>query len=184
MAQYIPFAPKVQVLGTTVLSFVNALKVATIRKDMLQTLSRHGITDPTLEDWYSQASWLNAFKEIGEKYGATTLFAIGKAIPENAMFPPEIDSLQKGLAAIDVAYHMNHRGGEIGYYKLLEFHEGTKTALMECKNPYPSEFDRGIISAMAHKFRPMDILVIDVELDKNSPTRLNGADSCRFKISW
>jgi len=47
------------------------------------------------------------------------LFAIGKAIPESAIFPPEIQGLEMGLSAIDIAYHMNHRGGEIGHYNLI-----------------------------------------------------------------
>ena len=81
---------------------------------------------------------------------------IGKAIPENADFPPEVDNLEKALGPIDVAYPMNHRGGETGHYKLVSYDEEKKEATMVCNNPYPSEFDRGIITTMLRKFKPLD----------------------------
>lgn len=51
---------------------------------------------------------------------------------------------------------MNHRNGEIGYYKLISINLKANTAIMNCKNPYPCNFDRGIITTMARKFRPLD----------------------------
>jgi hypothetical protein len=57
-------------------------------------------------------------------------------------------------------------------------------AEMECKNPYPSEFDRGIITAMARKFKPRESLLVSVELDNAKPSRMKGADSCTYKIKW
>lgn len=182
MAQYIPFDPNIKVLGQTILSFVNALPA--FKEAMLKVLANHQLTDIQNEKWYSQKLWLDAFREIGENYGSNTLFSIGKAIPESAIFPKEIDNLEKALASIDMAYHMNHTDGEIGYYKLKEYNAGLKTAIMECMNPYPSHFDRGIIMTMARKFKPVDSMVVKVELDQHLPSRLNGADSCTFRITW
>lgn len=182
MAQYVPFADGVDVNGQTVLAFINALPM--FRDDMLTILAKHGIKDPQEGEWYPQLYWLNAFKEIGEKYGANTLFSIGKAIPENADFPPDIDGLEKALTSIDIAYHMNHRHGEIGNYTLVKFNPEDKIAIMECHNPYPSNFDRGIITTMARKFKPSTVLLISVELDTSKPSRLDGAEQCTYRISW
>ncbi|MFP4091793.1 MAG: hypothetical protein ACLFUB_19100 [Cyclobacteriaceae bacterium] len=182
MAQYVSFAKGVEVNGQTILSFVNALPI--YKSNMLDILIKHGIKDLEADNWYPQQAWLDAFKEIGEKYGSNTLFAIGKAIPENAKFPPEIKGLENALSAIDMAYHMNHRKGEIGYYKLIEFNSKLRIALMECKNPYPSDFDKGIIATMSRRFKPNDAIVTNVELDRDKPSRLNGANSCTYKISW
>ncbi|HAS40353.1 MAG TPA: hypothetical protein DCS93_07730 [Microscillaceae bacterium] len=182
MAQYVPFEDGVEVNGQTVLAFVNALPM--FRDDMLEILRHHGIENPQEGEWYAQVLWLNAFREIGEKYGANTLFAIGKAIPENADFPPDIDDLEKALASINIAYHMNHRQGEIGYYKLVKFNQEDKLAIMECRNPYPSNFDRGIITTMARKFKSPQILMISVEVDTSKPSRLDGADVCTYRITW
>lgn len=182
MAQYVPFAKNVEVNGQTILSFVNALPAFKVTMEAI--LANYGLVNIQPEQWYSQKSWLDAFREIGEKYGANTLFAIGKVIPESAKFPPAIDDLEKALSTIDVAYHMNHQNGEIGYYKLISFNSSLRTAVMECKNPYPSSFDRGIITTMARKFRPKDSILVNVEVDNNFPSRLNGADSCTYKVGW
>ena len=180
MAQFKAFAPSVEVNGETVLSVVNGMGI--YKKQSIEFLEKNGINNPQPGQWYSQQAWLNAFKEISETIGPKTLFAIGKAIPENAKFPPEIDSIEKGLSAIDVAYHMNHRGGEIGHYKFES--TGYNSGKMVCKNPYPCEFDKGIIESMAQKFKPKDSIMAFVEHDNSQPCRKKGADSCTYLISW
>lgn len=182
MAQFVPFAEGVEVNGQTVLSIVNALEAG--KATRLKILNKHGLTDIDLKGWYSQRAWLDAFKEISETFGIHTLFAIGEAIPENAIFPPEIDNLEKALALIDMAYHLNHRGGEIGHYTLIHFDPEKHAATMVCNNPYPSEFDRGIINTMVRKFLPSSSLIYDVALDLSKETRLKGADSCTYNITW
>ena len=77
----------------------------------VQILGRHGIKDLKPGQWFNQQNWLDAFKDIAENIGPATLFAIGQKIPEAAKFPPTIDSIDKALGALDVAYHMNHRAG-------------------------------------------------------------------------
>lgn len=181
MAQFIAFNPNVEVNGQTILSVVNALSVGKERR--LGILKKHGI-EPEEGKWYKQQLWLNAFSEIYKELGDHTLFSIGKAIPENAKFPPQIDTLQKALEAIDMAYHMNHRGGEIGHYTLISYDGNGRHATMLCKNPYPSEFDRGIISTMLRRFRPKDSFKYDVSTDLTNETRIKGADSCTYIIRW
>jgi hypothetical protein len=107
MAQFKTINSNVEVNGQTVLSIANGL--GAMRNLGLRMLSENNINDPKPGNWYSQQDWLNAFKQISEKVGLNTLFAIGKSIPENAEFPPDIDNIEKALAAIDIAYHMNHR---------------------------------------------------------------------------
>ncbi len=173
MAQFKAFENNAEVNGQTVLSIVDGM--GTYRETALAILKENGIDSPRKDRWYSQQSWLNAFKKISDSIGKATLFSIGKRMPENAEFPPYVNDLQKALAAIDVAYHMNHRingtvmfdpgTGKmlegIGHYKLDRIDD--KTYKMVCKNPYPSEFDRGIIDAMANRFKPEGIPRIHIE---------------------
>lgn len=180
MAQFKAFASNVEVNGETVLSVVNGMGV--YKKQALDILAKNGINNPQPGQWYLQQAWLDSFKEISETIGAKTLFAIGKAIPENAIFPPEIDSIEKGLAAIDIAYHMNHKGGEIGHYRFQS--TGSNSGKMVCDNPYPCEFDRGIIETMAQKFKPKDSIMVFVEHDDSQPCRKKGAESCTYMITW
>ncbi|WP_375562452.1 hypothetical protein ACE193_07865 [Bernardetia sp. OM2101] len=185
MAQFIPFSPNVEVNGQTILSFLNAIPHNAFAHGVLKdTLKKYNLQDIEPNSWYSQRSWLDAFAEISKKFGKATLFSIGKAIPENAIFPPQINDLESALKGINMAYHMNHRNGDIGYYKLLSFDKNHKKAIMECKNPYPSDFDRGIIITMVRKFIFKSSKTIQVELDTSKPTRLGGADSCTYIITW
>ena len=172
----------VDVSGSAVLSFANAAPV--FRDNMLEILANNGFKDIKKESWYPQAQWLKSLKDVDDKYGINTLFIIGKAIPKSADFPPDIDTLEKALASIDVVYRMNHRNGEIGYYNLTSFDQEEKLAIMECNNPYPSSFDQGIVTAISRKFIPPRVFKIDVTLDDSKPSRTNGADQCTYQISW
>jgi hypothetical protein len=147
----------------------------------LDILKKNGIDNPQPNLWYPQEAWLAAFREIQDTIGTSTLFQIGMKIPESAKFPPEINTIEKALGAIDVAYHMNHRGGEIGSYKFVP--TGDRQAKMICRNPYPCDFDRGIIEAMVRRFKPANSVAM-VKHDNGQPCRKNGADSCTYLISW
>jgi hypothetical protein len=181
MAQFIAFDDHVEVNGRTILSVINAMDFGReMRFDMLR---EHGI-NPEPGKWYKQQKWLNAFNSIYHHVGEKTLFMIGRAIPNNAAFPNNIKDLRSALESIDEAYHMNHRGGEIGYYRLINFDAQKRKAIMECRNPYPSEFDRGIITTMLRIYKPKSYVLGECRLDKTKETRRNGGESCTYMINW
>ena len=66
----------------------------------------------------------------------------------------------------------------------MEYNDAESFAIMECNNPYPSNFDKGIIKSLSDKYKPENAIVIKVELDGSKPTRLHGANSCTFNINW
>ncbi len=150
-------------------------------------------SDPT--KWYSQQSWLDAFRKINEKIGAAVLYQIGKRIPSNAIFPPDIDNIASGLQSINIAYHLNHMNvnnevlydenrdpkmlegiGHYGYKKV----KGENKVIMICDNPYPDQFDRGIITAMAILFEENAVITHDDE----KPCRDKDDESCTYIITW
>ncbi|MDN4164092.1 hypothetical protein QWY31_01200 [Cytophagales bacterium LB-30] len=178
MAEFIPFDPQVEVKGEIILTYVNALPYY---QSMIQTvLYRYGIKHLFPDSWYLQRDWLNAFRELSLMYGSHALFLIGKAIAK----PSNKKSLKEALEEIDSAYHMCHRNGEIGYYKLTMMDHGQRMATMECQNPYPSYFDMGMIISTArfHKSSPSD--VIEIQRDESKPSRLLGDDSCTYILKW
>ncbi len=179
MAQFKAFSEGVEVNGETVLSIVDGM--GAMRFMAMQILKDVGIVDPKPGQWFPQQAWLDAFKKISESIGANTLLQIGQKIPENAQFPPQIDSIDKALAAIDVAYHMNHRKGEIGSYGYAS--DGPNKATLVCSNPYPCDFDRGIINAMARRFAPKGVTPKVVH-DDTAACRRKGGESCTYHVSW
>jgi predicted hydrocarbon binding protein len=193
MAMFVAVSANAEVNGETVFSIVDGMGVFKARA--MDILTKSGIKDPKPGMWFKQQDWLNAFKEISTLLGPNTLFSIGKKIPENAKFPPQIDNIEKAIAAIDVAYHMNHRidgkvlfdtntgkmAEGIGHYSFTKISE--KEAKMVCPNPYPCDFDRGLIEGTAKKFMKNGSFV-KVTHNDNAKCRKKGADSCEYIVTW
>ncbi|HAM99968.1 MAG TPA: hypothetical protein DCQ26_15310 [Marinilabiliales bacterium] len=180
MKQFQASSPNVQVNGETVYAIIDGMSA--FRNKALKILADNSIVDPKPGMWFKQQDWLNAFKTISEQIGALTLNTIGQKIPENAVFPPQIDEIHTALGAINQAYHMNHRNGLIGDYTYQK--SGEKSGKMVCTNPYPDDFDKGIITAMGRRFLPKGSYTINVMIDKTQPERSKGADSTTFLINW
>lgn len=178
MAQFIPFEPHVEVLGAALSSMTVGMGDA-----VLPILKAHGVGNLDPDAWYPMDAWLSAFKDIaeGKTNAMFNLVSIGMAIPENAVFPPQIDSLVAALQSIDIAYHMNHRGGEIGNYHATVAND--RQVDFVCWNPYPCDFDYGIIYGMARRFCPPNIS-FRVRHDDHAECRKKGADSCTYHVTW
>lgn len=176
MAQYEPFTERVEARGQTILSFVDAFPPA-LQGRAESILADNGIEDLDPEAWYPQEAWLASFEEIEEEIGTNTLKKIGKAIPKNAEWPPGVDTVVGGLESIDEAYHMNHRGGEIGYYEAETLDDGTVEVC--CHNPYPCAFDQGILDGVVREFANKHVSITEVSDD----CRSNGGDECVYRVS-
>ena len=180
MAQFVAFAPHVQVSGEAVLAVVDGMGLA--RQKTLKILADNNIHDPKQENVVSATELVEPFQQVSETLGEDALLAIGRKIPDTAKFPPEIDCIERALQSINVAYHMNHRDGDIGIYGFQS--TGPRSAQMVCRNPYPCVFDQGIIEAMAIRFKPQDSPAVSVRHDDSAPCRQNGADSCTYLVTW
>ncbi len=185
--QFKAIEPGVEVSGAAVLSVIEGMTrcsecelMDSFRRMAVKILAKHGIDNPRKHKWYPQQSWLDSFKDISEEIGPGTLKMIGEKIPLTAIWPAEIETLADGLSSIDVAYHMNHRGGEIGHYKYSP--TSPKTGVMVCDNPYPCDFDIGIIKATARKFAPEGSKIV-VQHDTLKPCRKRNGDSCTYNIT-
>lgn len=182
MTQFRVFEDGVEVNGQTVLSVVEgAGEVSSVFEDRaLKMLAENGIEDPQADEWYPQQAWLDAFQDIADSIGSQTLRNIGKKIPENADWPPDVDTVAGGLESINQAYHMNHRGGEIGYYEFEA--TGDAEGEVHCKNPYPCDFDKGIVESVTEEFSP-DGAFVDV-LEESETCRNDGGDECVYSVMW
>jgi hypothetical protein len=180
MKQFTALSANIEAKGAGLIAMIEGM--GSFKSKAIQILSENGISNLTAEQWYPQQSWLNALRTIAETVGVNTLYSIGMKVPDLAVFPPGIDSIEKALSSLDAAYRLNHRGGKIGYYRYEK--TGEKSALMICDNPYPCAFDRGIITALAKKFKPADSLMVQVTHDDSALCRVKGGDSCTYIIVW
>lgn len=178
MSQFMAFNPYVEVSGAAILSIVKAMGERSLR-----TLAKHGLTDIDPDCWYPQQAWLDAFYELaqGDFSASLDLVSIGMRIPEVAVWPSGIKTIQDALFSIDEAYQAAHRNGEIGSYRVRLV--GECEAEMVCENPYPCNFDYGIIYNTARLFLPPRSRLVVMHDDK-APCRTKGDDSCTYHIKW
>lgn len=177
MAEYKCFHPSNEAKGSAILAAMAALDPAQVKKVMAE----NGLETVDAETWYSQELELKILKSINTG-NFLDLVSVGMKIPEIAMFPPNIQDVHGALGLLDMAYHMNVRGEDVGEYSYEK--TGERSAKITARNPYPSDFDYGLIYALVKRFRPADSKAISVKRDETIPNRKKGADSCVFHISW
>lgn len=197
--QFRPFEDGIEVSGDSLGAIVDGFK--NYPSVAMKCLSKFGLVKsepgkPPVVDrsgWYPLKDWLLAYEGIANEIGYNSLYGIGRSIPENAVFPPHINDVFSAVSSIDVAYHLNHRKDGavmfdmqtgmmlegIGHYKAEGFPDENRIVCV-CENPYPCDFDRGIISAMASRFEPGSKTVHD----NDAPCRKKGADSCTYIVWW
>ena len=173
MAEYEPFDPHVQVIGQVLQAWVEGTHAR-----IVPVLARHGISYPQENAWYAQTTALNVLREFAR---TEDLVAMGKQIINFAIFPPGLATVEEALHAINEAYHMNHRGGEIGYYHTRM--QAPRHIVVTCKNPYPCDFDYGIILGMAQRFLPRSN-TLTVKHDKAAGCRKEGENICVYHVTW
>ncbi len=190
---YKAFEEGMEVNGRTMYAIVKALlPIKFIVRKIFLDVGLPNLKDIESTEWYPQQKWLDAFKLIADKAGPHTLMSIGEQIPDNALFPNEINNIEESLKSIDIAYHLNHRNSKgqilfengkfiegIGHYTYMKI-EGENKAIMTCTNPYHCDFDKGIITRMAKKFEKDSLIVHD---DKKGCRKL-GSESCTYIVVW
>ena len=197
--QFKVFEPNIEVNGQTVNSIITGLGYFTnLSRRYFSRVNIGKVVNKKLQidlnGWYSQEAWLEAFKQIAETVGDRVLYNIGLKVPENAQFPPWVVDIDTAIKAIDIAYHLNHRKNGralfdmdigkmfegIGHYGYERDRSGRNIITSVSRNPYPCAFDKGIITAMAHKFQPN----AKVTHDDSKECRSHGGESCTYIITW
>ena len=171
--------PQVEVNGLIVQAVVEVM--GAFRSVALRILEKNGITDPKADNWYPLHSWLSSFDTIVRDVGPNTLHQIGRHVAMSGEVPTELKSLHEVFGSLDETYYAQHRGGgDIGHYHYIG--TGERSGTMVCTTPYPSEFDRGVITALAERFEPVSL--VDVRLDQSTEARTAGGLSCTYLIKW
>ena len=177
--QYVCFDPRTETSGRGVAVIFNAISSYLV-EDARIILARCGIEQLDPDGWYSGQAFLDAFKIVAEQIGENTVHMIGKVTPSTALWPPEISTVEQALASINVAYHMNHRNGEIGNYVVQSVSANRAEIFVDC--PYPCAFDMGLLEATVERF--VDNAIVFVRHDDSGKCRAKGDEYCRYIVEW
>ncbi|HXK18365.1 MAG TPA: hypothetical protein VNG33_11210 [Polyangiaceae bacterium] len=143
--------------------------------------------------WYPLDKWLSVYHSIAKDVGLNSLYTIGKKVPEYVELPPQVTDIRSLFSTLNIAYHLTHRKNGVVMFdpstgKMLDgignvtcdFAGDERKLTLKFENPYPCEFDRGLIHAFAMRFEPAARVVHD----SNAPCRKKGASSCTYVVSW
>jgi len=190
MAVYQIKNKNIKTIGDAIHGFTDGL--GNYKDTGVEILAKHGLVDIKRGEWYSLADYLKAFAELDKLLGNSALYSVGERILENAVMPPEFNSIEKGLELLNIAFHMNHaidgtpmfdpKAGKItegiGNYKVKIINSGEAEITVD--NPYPTSFDEGLISALAQKFNPASM----VSLVEEKSSRSKGGDVDVYSVQW
>jgi len=172
--------PHAEVWGGAVLGVANALAASGVPwRDVVHLLEQVGIELPRAEAWYSLEKNLAFHAAVEQGHGREAVRAMGRAIPDTARFAPDMDTLDRALRVLDVAYQVNHRGTGIGGY-YCSLHLPGRAELV-CENPYPCDLDRGILERLAEQHGGP---LAQVSHRPGPACRRLGARACVFDLRW
>lgn len=171
-----------EVWGTSILGCIAGLTKAGLPvSEGLGLLAERGIPQVEPAGWYPQQPYLDMFRAIEARHGEAALRAMARQVPDTSKFPPGIQSLEQALQALDIAYQLNHRGGEIGSYACVPL--GPRILEMVCSNPYGCAFDMGILDALIDAFKPVGSRPTLAHAP-GTPCRRSGGATCTYLITW
>jgi hypothetical protein len=119
-----------------------------------------GLLEKDPSNWYSLKDVYQFFQELEEEYDEGLIRDIGKFVPINSIFPSDVDSFEKGLLNLNVAYKLNHSHNMDGYYEV--FFESKREIYLICNTRfYPTAYNEGILKGMSEKFHtPIQITLV------------------------
>jgi hypothetical protein len=191
--------PKIEVNCVAVASIVEAFRL--LPELAYRILAKHGLGSLRPDgryvsapgEWHPVGPVMAAIDEVSRTVGRYKMFEVGKLIPKKAILPPNITDIVTMFRSVDVAYHLNHRkSGQpmfdpatgtmlegIGHYG-FEMTPGERRIISLCENPYPCDFDHGLMTTFAQRFERH----AHVDHVNTQPCRKDGASSCTYEITW
>ena len=145
-----PDLKSVKIIGQT----INSIKKAFVREKFATKFIVDAVGEHVEEDkFYPAEGFLKALDNIGSKMDVAVLQKIGTKIIESAQWPPGVDNLTAGLQSISVAYKMNHQPNDVAIIGDYEYNKiGENEFTITATNPYPCDFDLGIVRGVAKTF--------------------------------
>ncbi len=172
--------PKTEVIGQTVLSFIDNVQADEIRP----YLAKHGLADIKPDVWYPCHLWLDVMNDLAKETNlSSNLVAIGMGVVDKMLVPPEMEKLTVGdiLMGWNDLYHLQHRNGEIGYVKTEKVSDTHyKTIHLHL---YPDDFTYGIAYGMAKRWLPKGTR-FTVKYDPDVPALDKGGNLTIIHVSW
>ncbi|MFN8527445.1 MAG: hypothetical protein U0670_02400 [Anaerolineae bacterium] len=168
-------APEAQVIGSTVLSYLNCIE----QESIAPILARYVEGDVQPDVWYPHQTLLNVLRDIdkGDSNVSSSMVSIGVQIMDEGELPPTIRTIPDILNALGVVYHMYHRNVAepgwtavpMGEHKIRLIHD----------SPYPNDLAYGIVWSSVRRFVPAGWQFRVLQSEPEHPN-----DAVYFDVEW
>jgi hypothetical protein len=170
----------VEVQSSTAKALMDALGL--LSQETRRILAQHGIPTLVQQEWYPIETLLGCLRDIRSQMGPYTLHSLGRLSAQHIAFLPTVGSFPVALASLHEAYQTRHRGQEnLGGYH-AESHGG-RAARIRCDNPYPCEFDQGLLESLFERFPPQEAFRLRCAHVPDG-CRTQGAPACLYHLQW
>jgi hypothetical protein len=182
MAEFVSFDPESEVSGSNIQLVIKAHRA--LGFDIAACLSKHKLNRVQPNDWVNLQTYLDCLKDIQQEfsyyYSFYSLIAIGTKVIDYAMGIPNPHKSDTNFEPLNNFYQLRHRGMDVGEYSQEFLSE--KHLRVTARNPYPSDFDYGLVWGMA-RMRVSNGQVLRV-IRAESPSRRKGDASCVYDLIW
>ncbi|WP_264792448.1 hypothetical protein [Aureispira anguillae] len=151
-----------------------------VKKSLLEILTKEGIPDPQLTEWYPVQKVSNFYKTVAKEFGPNTLFDIGKAAFNNISLPEGLTTLEEFLEVLNIIYNTGYRNGYIGFIKMVSHNRAKKEVVIQSYTPYVNELIRGSLTAFIRKYK-MSVRVIR---DEEKSTIERGFENNWYTVTY
>ena len=169
--------PNATVRAANVRATIDAFKLVPLMATRIIKKHNLNLVDLRPEKFVLVQSWLNALQEIQNEVGQDKLRAVGRAIVENADFPPHFVDAETMLMASNEIYQLNHRG-DVGRYVVTRMVDNR--IRVRCETPYPRMFEWGVIEGMTKNSKYKHPGKFDVEYEAGPKT---GSLTCTVYVT-
>lgn len=176
MTQFVAQNPHAKVLGASIMPIIEAMGGVA-----LPVLTSHHLGNIAPNNWYPLQDLLDVFRELHD--ANYDFVAVGMRIPDDARFPPNINSIETALNSLNEAYHMNHQD-EDGKWEVHVVAENEIVCISS--TPYPSNMEYGIVYSLTRRFRPEGVkfTIYHEETVDGKPNRKNAGQACLYRVVW
>lgn len=177
MSRYQASSPEAKIIGQMCLTFSAAIT----HEEFSPILKQFGLDQIAGDQWYSQQTILDMFQAVANlPDGSQHLVAIGVKAVEYGGLPPDLNTVEKALLALPVAYQMNHLNipASEGYEVKIV---GPGTAHIKTDLPYPDDLMYGTLWGFVRKLKaPGDHFRVQVigKRAKDSDT------PAEYEVTW
>lgn len=142
-------------------------------------LDKYGLLNPSTKAWHAHRDVVQMIHEVASGNNDCDLYATGAIVQACFGLSDVTGGVDMALAAVDDYYQSTHRGPDAGGYQLLKWKCGTIS--VTCNNPYPCDFDRGMLESLVKRFAPPGT-VLGVAHDHDARCRDLGDHACTYKV--